>query len=369
MPSVKIDLGKYVVLKRRADGTHRVLFQVPDRLRPSGWSPTIPLPLNAERHGRLDAEEVAAIQRDAASLHRELTRARTGAEPGDRRRTLSVLIASWQASDEYRSLKPKSRAHYGTYVRYIEKLDRGQDPTTLTRDDIRQFLSVVPGGPANKKHTLKTLKIVLEQAIAKGWRSDNPAQGIKIKLPETRVDIWEQADVDAYVQAAHAEGRPSIALAALTMWEIGQRLTDLRSFRPGAEYDAEQGMFRFWQSKTRSYVTVPVSAAVRDALAEASKGQLFLFRDERTGKAYTENRLSQVFREVRERAVENGARPLLLKWLRHSCVVQLSRRNVEIMQIRAITGHSPASIHKIITTYCPKDDAQAMAAQRARGLI
>lgn len=369
MPSVKIDLGRYVVLKRRADGTHRVLFQVPDRLRPSGWSPTIPLPLNAERHGRLDADEVAAIQRDAASLHRDLTRARTGADPGDRRRTLSVLVAAWQASDEYQSLKPKSKQHYGTYIRYIQTLDRGQDPTTLTRDDVRRFLAVVPGGPANKKHTLKTLKIVLEHAVAKDWRKDNPARGVKIKVPETRVSIWEQSDVDLYVKAAHAVERPSIALAILTMWEIGQRLTDLRAFRPGAEYDTEQGMFRFWQEKTGSYVTVPISAAVREALAEAAKGQLFLFRHEKTGQAYTENRLSEAFRVVREEAVKQGGRPLLLKWLRHSCVVQLSRRNVEIMQIRAITGHSPASIHKIVTTYCPKDDVQALAAQRARGLI
>jgi len=369
MPSVKFDLGRYVVLKPRGDGTHRVLFQVPARLRPSGWSPTIPLPLNGERHGRLDADEVAAVQRDAAALHRDLTRARTGIEHGRPVHTLRTLMAAWQASSDYLSLKPKSKEHYKTYVNHIMKWRPDNDVRLMTRDDVRGFITAMPFGATSKKHTLKTLKIVLEQAVAKGWRPDNPARSIKIKAEESHVEIWEQADVDAYVSAAMKAKRPSIALSILTMWEVGQRITDLRRFRPGAEYDADAGMFRFWQSKTRSYVAVPVSPSLRKLLAEAAKGKLFLFSDERTGKAYTEERLWEVFDTVREAAIAEGARHLQMRWLRHSCVVQLARQNVEIMQIRAITGHSPKTIHTIVTTYCPRDDAQAIAAQRARGLI
>ena len=150
----------------------------------------------------------------------------------------------------------------------------------------------------------------------------------------------------------------------------GQRLTDARLFRPGAEYDAADGAFRFWQEKTGSYVTLRISLKLRELLAEASRdGALFLFRHEATGKAYTEERLSKVFAQVREAAVENGARSLLMRWLRHSCVVQLARAGCEVPEIAAVTGHTLASVTSILETYLPRDNKVAENAQRKRGLI
>ena len=70
-------LGRYVVLKARADGTHRVLFIVPPTLRPTGWPATIPLPLDGPYVGDLsDADEVGRIRTDAMKLYRDLTKGR-----------------------------------------------------------------------------------------------------------------------------------------------------------------------------------------------------------------------------------------------------------------------------------------------------
>lgn len=109
---------------------------------------------------------------------------------------------------------------------------------------------------------------------------------------------------------------------------------------------------------------------LRGLLAESSsEGALFLFRDETTGKAYTEERPSKVFAVVRTAAVEKGARPLLMRWLRHSCVVQLARAGCEVPEIAAVTGHSLASVTSILETYLPRDKKVAENAQRKRGLI
>ncbi len=372
MPTVKLALGKYVVLKRRADGTHRVLFQVPPRLRPSGWSPAIPLPLKGDRTGQLNGAEVAAIQQDAVALYAELQAIRTGVDEARGRRSLRALVDSWQLSQAWHDLKPKSRTTYGTYVRNITAWDDSGlagDPTRITRDDVLNFIKGSPGGIVSKKHTLKTLRIVMDQAVAKGWRLDNPCHGIRMKTPISKAGVWERADVDAYVAAAREMNRESIALVILLEWEIGQRLTDVRAFRPGAEYDAEAGMFRFWQSKTGSYVTVRVSDTLRALLAKAGDGELFLFRDEATGNAYAEDRLSKVFGQVRDRAVKVGARPLQLRWLRHSCVVQLARAECTNLDIASITGHAPGSVSRIMSIYCPRDSQMAEGAQRKRGLI
>lgn len=374
MPSVKLDLGRYVTLRRRADGTHRVFFQVPERLRPSDWPSLIPLPVQGDRTGDLRrAEEVQRIQADAKRLYERLQRAR-GGQADPETRTLRTLVNAWQASSDWQNLKPKSRQHYDAYVRNILALSEAcepkhPDPTGLTKDHIETMLAVFNDRPPTKKHTLKALRLVMDQAVAKGWRTDNPCDAIKVKMAKPKVTIWEQADVDAYVAIARTMDRESIAVMILMEWEIGQRLTDARAFRPGAEYDAKEGAFRFWQEKTDSYVTVPVSDALKGLLAKAGDGALFLFRDERTGKAYYEVRLTRVFSEVREKAVANGARPLKLRWLRHSCVVQLARAGCTHIEISAITGHALGSVAQILSAYLPRDNEVAWNAQQKRGLV
>jgi integrase len=231
------------------------------------------------------------------------------------------------------------------------------------------LIAIIPARPTAKRQTLAALRLVLEQAVDKGWRTDNPARGIRVKVPKTRATIWEQKDVDLYVRAARDTGIPSIALIILLEWEIGQRLTDVRAFRPGAEYDAALGVFSFRQSKTDEAVCIEVSAGLRELLAKAGDGQLFLFRNDRTGKAYTENRLSKTFGWVRKAAVKAGGRPLILRQLRHSCIVQLARAGCTVPEIAAITGHTLGSVNSILSVYLPRDSAVARAAQVKRGIV
>jgi hypothetical protein len=378
-PMVKLSLGSYVVAKARAGGTARVYFQVPPRLRPEGWLPAIPLPRNGRRTGNLsNAAEVAAIQRDAADLYAELTGDRHAARAADAR-SLTALVSSWRQS----SLWPANAKTAGGYNHYIkrvlawEEVLGGIDPTHLTRAEIETFLAYYNDRPQTKKHLHVVLRLIMDQAIAKGWRADNPCSKIKIRVPVTHALIWEQTDVDEHVSVARTIGRDSIALIVLMEWEIGQRLTDVRAFRSGSEYDAEAGIFRFYQSKTRSYVTIPVSTTLRELLGAALDGEGLLFKDEVTGLAYSEERLSKVFAQVRaavhakalEHAPQAVPRHLLLKWLRHSCVVQLARNGCTPLEIAAITGHAIASVVTILSVYLPRDNEVAWNAQAKRGLV
>lgn len=368
--STKLSLGEYVVTKARVGGTVRVYFQVPARLRPSGWSPAIPLPRSGSRKGDLsNPVEVAAIMRDAQDLHAELTRLRAGVASASTARTFQSLVTAWQES----SLWPrneKTRVGYKHYAKHVlawAEAAGEPDPTKITQSEIEGFLALFNDRLPTKKHLQVVMRIIMDQAIAKGWRADNPCAKIKVRVPKSKAMVWEQEDVDAYVRTARAMGRDSIALVVLLMWEIGQRLTDVRAFRSGAEYDAAAGVFRFHQSKTDSYVTIQVSDTLRDLLAAALDGQLYLFRDEATGLAYAEERLSKVFATVRDAV--GGERHLLLKWLRHSCVVQLARHGCTPLEIAAITGHAIASVVTILSVYAPRDNEVAWNAQAKRGLV
>lgn len=372
MPSVKLDLGQYVVLKERADGTARVYFQVPAKLRPSGWSAAIPLPRTAQRTGRLDGEEVAAIQKDARQLYDDLKRARTGDTIKPPSRSLSTLVSHWQRSDDWHATTEKTREGYGYAIKKILQWSKAKghpDPALIKRDHVQQFLGLMDDRPTTKRQTAKALAIVMDQAVHLGWRADNPVRGIKVRVPKTKAVIWEQADVDLYVKTARAQGMHSIALIVLLEWEIGQRLTDVRQFRAGAEYDADRGVFSFRQSKTDEPVIIEISAALRDLLKGAADGQMFMFRNERTGLAYTENRLTKTFGWVRHAVVKAGGRALKLRQLRHSCVVQLARAGCTVPEIAAITGHSLGSVNTILTTYLPRDSVVARNAQMKRGIV
>lgn len=375
MPSVKLELGKYVTLRPRADGTARVFFQVPERLRPSDWPSLTPLPLDAPRTGDLsDAVEVSRIQADARALYERLQAARAGRAAEDTGRTFKTLVRAWQKSEAWKAMKPRTHKHYGTYVNHIlawaDVASPRPDPVTVNQSGVETLLALFDAQPVTKKHVRKTIRLLMSHAIAMGWRKDNPCTEIRLRrAPKSKAGIWEQADVDAYVAAADELGYASISLIILMEWEIGQRLGDVRGFRPGAEWKSNAGVFEFDQEKTGNPVAIPVSERLRFLLDEASRGTLLLFKNERTGKGYTEERLSKTFAWVRNAAVKKGARTLLLRWLRHSCVVHLSRAGCTVPEIAAITGHSPAGVYRILATYLPRDSTVARNAQEKRGLV
>lgn len=368
MPSVKLELGRYVTLRPRADGTFRVLMEVPARLRPSGWSAAIPLPINGERRGDLsDPAEIKAIQDDAAALYARLLDARLGRGPAAEapRRDFATLNRSWQQSQGFKAKKPRTQKGYAYYASVVAAWAEaaGNKPVAgMTYEAVERFLALYDDRPTDRRHLKIVLKMLLDHAVALGWRTDNPAARIKVAAPETEVTIWEMADVRREAWACAAAGQPSIAALIFAEWELGQRLTDARLFRRGAEYLPEDGAFRFWQSKTKSYVTIPVSEELQHMLAAvADPDSLYLFPDR--GGPWDEQRLGHVFADIRTRP------ELQLRALRHSCVVQLARAGCTVPEIAAITGHSPFSVEQILRKYLPRDNEVAWNAQRKRGLI
>lgn len=373
MPIVKLDLGRYVTVRPRRNGTARVLFEVPARLRPSGWSPQIPLPVTGERKGNLrDADEVARIQADAAKLLTQLHDAKLGGaiEPVDK--TMPALIRSWQATQRYRDTKPATQKGYAYHASLIAAWAASQGSpkpvSALRLEAIEQFLGFYDDRPTTRRHLKIVLSMLLDRAIQLEWRATNPLDTIRMAAPKTTVQIWEASDVDHYRTAALAKGQPSIAAMIQTLWEIGQRVTDARLFRHGAEYQA--GVFRFYQSKTDSYVTIRVSIECQ-ALIESVRdpASFYLFTDKATGKPWAEQRLGHVFATLRDvEVVGVKGRPLVLRALRHSAVVQMARAGSDVPEVASITGHSPATAAAILARYLPRDSILAAKAQRRRGI-
>lgn len=348
-------------------------MEVPPRLRPSGWSPAIPLPVNGGRTGDLTSlDELQRIRADAASLYVKLVNARLGRDaPTTAAKDLPHLVREWEGSQFYKAKKPRTQQGYSYHAGLVLAWSAavGHKPVAaITREAIERFLTIYDDRPTTRRHLKITLKMLLDHAVALKWRPDNPAERIKVGAPKTRVRIWEREDVMAGAWACIMAGHSPIAAMILTQWEIGQRLTDVRTFRWGAEYKPDDGAFRFWQEKTQAYVTIPVSGPLRGLLeAVRDPDSLYLFLDRRTGKPFAEQRLGHVWAAIRETPKVNGR--LQIRALRHSCVVQLARAGCDVPEIASITGHSPFSANQILAKYLPRDNELAWKAQHRRGLV
>lgn len=370
-PPLSPTLGKFVTALLRTDGTYRVLFKVPPRLRPTHWLPTMPLPMSGSRTGNLfDEDEVARIRSDAARLYADYLIARGLRRQPTGRRNIDALVRAWQSSQQFKATKAitqKGYTHYAGVIQRWAKSVGDPDPSKITVTDVEQFVGQYDDRPQNRYHLRQVLWIVMKQAVRLGWRPDNPVAEVKVKAPKTRVRLWTGSSVEAYAKAAVAAGQPDVAAIIRLEWEIGQRLTDVILFRHAADYNAEEGCFRFWQSKTGAYVTLRVSAKLMEAIAACRRADsIYLFHDAATGRPFRDvNRLSHVFMACRPVTEPH----LQLRALRHTCVVEMGRAGSDVPEIVSVTGHSLASAHAMLQTYMPRDSEMAANAQRRRGLI
>ena len=375
---MQLKLGQFVTLRPRKDGTFNVLFEIPRRLRPAEMMPTTPLPRQGCRTGDLgDLEEVVRIKADAAALLAEYTAQKTGVSPASSkanavaRRTILTLVENWRQSKRYKKHRPKTHIQYELCTKYVIAWSESQghpDPSKMTQPRVEQFLSNWDDKPSTQHKIKKAFKLIMDQAILLGWRTDNPVHKIATEEPESKVDIWEQSDVDLYAAACVAARKPSLAALILTQWQIGQRLTDVRTFRWEETY--QDGAFRFYQSKTGQYVTLPISKTLQTLLENSrNPASNYLFINAATDVPYTEQNLAVNFCAVRERIRKPGERKLVIRALRHSCVVQLARFGATVPEIGAVTGHSLNSVETILQRYLPRDNVVAWNAMAKRGLI
>ncbi|HEX3920411.1 MAG TPA: hypothetical protein VHW60_23970 [Caulobacteraceae bacterium] len=366
---MKRDLGPYVVTKPRSDGTFRVLFIVPLSCRPEGWPATIPLPRGLDRTGDLgNADEVRRIRADRARLHEQMLECRkVRSVPPDLPHNLRSCVRLWQTSQQWKANRPRTQKGYQYGAAIILKwAAKNNAPVEALRpSDVEAFLAKYDDRPTQRYALGKTLRIILGQAVKAGWIAVNPAKQVLIRKPRTSVRLWSSLDVARLAAAARSVGQPGLAAIIHTQWEIGQRLTDVVQFRHGVEYEASQGEFRFMQSKTGTHVAIPVSRALRKTIAACRRADSpYLYHDAKTARPFDVSRLWHVFARVRPKGEK-----LVLRALRHSCVVELARAGCAIPEIVSISGHTLTSAHAILQTYLPRDSTVARNAQRKRGLI
>lgn len=375
MPSVRLELGQYVTLRQRADGTYRVLFEVPPRLRPSGWLPTFPLPIRQPRTGNLsDAAEVARIKADAAQLLQELREARSGPKPQWHARSFPALVEAWKAHDTWKALKPRSQRSYAEKIGHLMAWSASinHPPVEkITAKAIREFLALYKDRQAQRQALLITLRTALKIAIEEGWVERNVAADVVLTRTQAKRPVvpWTAKDVDDYCAASERIDWPSGANLVRLQWETAQDASDVTMWTR----DMLVSVSGVWaidmdRGKTGVPALIPVSGRLADQLRSVGDYFFVVDRDGRAlNDARDDTRRDYLFRLLQADVVANGGRKLNMKQLRHSAATDAVDHGASFEETQAVTAHS--SDRMLRQTYVQRSFERALAVQRKRGIV
>ena len=364
-----IKLGKHVTTRRRDDGTYRVLFAVHAKDRPEKWPKQIALPQKAPRTGNLeDKDEVRRIRTDATMLNKKLDALRAGAMAGGLEKTLPAAAKYWRELPAYKKLGKDRLYRNELELRKIlawSAYNGHPDMSTLTQSQCVKFLDQFRNSPSGENNVRHVLHGLINVAIGQQWMQGNPLAGIKWpKWKAADLPIWTEEDVERWAEACRDAGEVGLACLIRTQFWSGQRLGDVREFK----YDVElkDNWLAFHQSKTQTWMEVPLPPDVFEEIErvyDRASGYLFVCK---RGRPFSRERVSKVFKAIRDPLLKQGEPILYLRALRHSCVMDMRHQGQDLLDIISVTGHSPQTASAIIRKYMRPDGTQARNALAAR---
>lgn len=398
----------YLVARRNKDGSTNYYWQPSATLAAAKWQAQ---PLGKDEAAAIDA---------ARAINKQVEQWRGGqAQPNIRMRaadgTLARAIADYRrAVIDGRKPDGSPRVAATTAKTYSSALNRletwgGKYPLPyITRQRVRALRDgmIRSGLGEHAAHTtLKLGRQLFAWLIDEGrWeQGKNPFESFGMAAPDPRETIWSPGARELIVATADAEGFPSIALAVMLGYAIGQREADIleltipqwvalpeHKMQPedyavlaAAAPDGTPRGIRIRQNKTGAWIEVPVTGTVRRrveanlARAKAASRFELILDDTRGNAAYAgasgATRFQRDFAALRTKAAEiatiNGdialseeINRLQFRDLRRTCVVYLGELGLEDHLIAAITGHDIDDTRRILRTYMPRTTGRAARA-------
>jgi integrase len=306
----------------------------------------IPLP------GLPGSEEfMAAYQAALAGIMapREIGASRT--KPG----TVNAAIVGYYQSLAFRELAPSTQYQRRLILEKVrnevgERQIAGLDGKLVAR----RFSGMKP---VAARGWLKALRGLLEFAVAEGFRTDNPIQGIKLtKHRERSYHPWTPEEI-AQFEAHHPIGtKPRLAFALLL--DTVQRRGDV--IRLGPQH-VRDGAIHIRQQKTGRELVIPIRPSLQ-AVLDATVCEHLTFLVAEHGKPYTGTNFSHTFRLWCDAA--GLPKRCTVHGLRHAGGYRLANDGATQHQIMAWTGHTTLSQ---VQRYTAAFD-QAKLARQAIGL-
>lgn len=202
----------------------------------------------------------------------------------------------------------------------------------LKREHIKSIIAKLADRPDVANNWLKTIKILMRQALKIGMRTDDPCLGIrKLRTGSSGYRMWREEEIETFYAKHPTGSRARLALDLLLY--TGQRRADV--VRMGRQH-LRDGVLYIRQSKTGTEASIPLHPMLRASLdALPQKNMTFLLTE--YGKPFAVAGFGNWFWT---RVAEAG---LLLGLSAHGLRKAAGRRLAEVgcsaPQIMSLSGH------------------------------
>jgi integrase len=274
---------------------------------------------------------------------------------------LLFVLQSYQASEDYRQLAPRTRQDYARIIQKEIEPKFSDFPLSAMSDrrargvflDWRDQLALKSRRQADYAWTV--LARALSWSKDRGYISTNPCErGGRIYRGSRAEKIWTDEDEAQFLRVAPAHLHLPLLLALWT----GQRQGDLLRL-PWSAYDGTH--IRLKQSKTGMRVTIKVGSPLKAALDNTAKRSTIILATAE-GKPWSAHGFRASWRKACKRA---GIVGVTFNDLRGTAVTRLALAQCTEAEIATITGHSLRDVRSILdANYLHRDPALGESAIR-----
>ena len=244
-------------------------------------------------------------------------------------KTFSSLVTSYERSQRYRNLAPRTARDYDKVLTWVRKKLGPLPVDSIRRKDMIRARDANAETVRFANYIVQVVRILLEHAIDIGWRDDNPAKGVSLlKSDAPAWQPWPPEKIEAFRE--NANGR------ALLIFELclgtGQRIGDVLKMRWS---DINGDTINVIQGKTGTVLWVPFTAPLRNLIADTPKIGSTICAWGR-GKPSSYRSAHELVMNVRKKI---GAVEYDLHELRYSAAAELAVLGCSDELIMAVTGH------------------------------
>lgn len=286
------------------------------------------------RRGHKRAELPLPIGSDAFNAAYAAALNATTPPPGSDRvkaGTLDALIVEYYQSLDFKRLRPVTQSTYRRRLEWMRQMHGHRSVAGFTVERIEKILGDMADTPkqANKLH--RYLRMVLNFAVKRKWRTDNPVTFVKTYRVDGGFQTWPEALIAQY-EKHWPQGTPQRLLFDLVLHTGIRRGDAAKAHRNHIESDE----IRVVQNKTGRPIWITIHKNLARSLAKTPMKGMYLIGTQ-AGDMRSDKALGGYFR----RACNDAGIPVgySLHGLRKSCGTRLADAGCTAHQIMAILGH------------------------------
>ncbi len=277
---------------------------------------------------RITGERLSDDQDARAERTMEINRTSRGTPRTIAPGSLADVITLYKRAPEFRALREGSRREYARHLDTLSELWGSGPIDKIERRHVLALRDKHADTPAKANHLLSVLRVVLDFAIERDYRPDNPAKGIKKIATGPGHATWPDEAVDRFAASAPS----TMVLAMMLALYTGQREGDVLEMS-WHDYDGER--IKVVQNKTGAKLSIPVHNALNSVLNAQERVSPIILTTS-TRRPFTDSNFRHHFGKATKAA---GLVGMTFHGLRYTAAARLAEAGCSLKEIAAITGH------------------------------